>query len=94
MFEIFMISILLLICPFSIVGYNSSCSGPIQTNQRYNVNIYSAADVGLPYDPPVNESLSDAICCDITYRNFAEPNGFYKFPEIHLFSKVLMSCNS
>lgn len=69
-------------------AYDSFCSGPIQSDLLYNVGSYTAADVGLPGDPPPDELLSDAICCDNKYKGYAEPNGFYKFPDIGLFRKV------
>ena len=34
------------------------------------------------YTGSSDELLSEAICCDDQYRNYAEPNGFFKFPDI------------
>jgi peptide methionine sulfoxide reductase MsrB len=51
------------------------------------VDSYTAKSVGLP-NAQDGESLSEAICCDLAYRNYAEPNGFYKFYDVALFRKV------
>ena len=56
--------------------------------RSYNVDDYTAQSVGLPFDPPADESLSDAICCDATYAGFAEPRGLYAQPDVALFRKV------
>ena len=69
-------------------GYESTCIGPLQEGLLYNVDRYTAQEVGLPGQPDSDELLSDAICCDVEYRNYAEPNGFFKFPDISLFKKV------
>jgi hypothetical protein len=70
-----------------LYGYNSSCSAPIANSLLYNVDKYTAASVGLP-NGSANESLSEAICCDVAYRNYAEPNGFFKFPDVRLFQVI------
>jgi hypothetical protein len=48
-------------------GVSSTCGGPSQRPLKYGVDDYSAQTVGLPLNPPADESLSDAICCDQTY---------------------------
>jgi len=80
-------AVLILLNLIFVSCYESSCSGPIQQKLLYNVDSYTAKDVGLP-NSTSDELLSDAICCDIQYRQYAEPNGFYKFPDIALFRKV------
>jgi len=44
--------------------------------------------VGLPYEPPAEESLSEAICCDPLYAGYPEPRGLYAQPDVALFAKV------
>ena len=70
-----------------IYGFESSCSAPVSNTLQYNVDKYTAASVGLP-NGSSNESLSEAICCDVAYRNYAEPNGFFKFPDVRLFQVI------
>ena len=80
--------LLLFLLFLQTTAYESTCSGLVVTSSlQYNVDKYSAADVGLP-GGSADELLSEAICCDTAYRNYAEPNGFYKFPDISLFRKV------
>jgi peptide methionine sulfoxide reductase MsrB len=69
-------------------SYDSFCPGPVQDGLLYNVDSYTAAEVGLPGPPPEDELLVEAICCDKNYIGYAEPNGFYKFPDIGLFRKL------
>lgn len=86
-----MISAVSVLCALSqatAVSYDSFCSRPVQEDLLYNVGSYTAADVGLPGPPPSDELLSDAICCDKKYIGYAEPNGFFKFPDVGLFRKV------
>ena len=77
----------LLICLPNVLCIVSSCSAPISKNLLYNVDKYTAASVGLP-NGSANESLSEAICCDVSYRNYSEPNGFFKFPDVRLFQVI------
>lgn len=65
----------------------TKCSGKAQTSLLYNVDKFTAADVGLP-DGVDDESLADAICCDEKYAAYAEPNQFYAQPSIGLFRKL------
>jgi len=83
-----LIIILAVLLAVSVKAYDSTCSAEIQDSLMYNVGSYTAQDVGLPGNPPEDELLSDAICCDVQYRDYAEPNGFYKFPDVSLFRKV------
>ena len=69
------------------IAYNSSCSHSTQRKLLYNVDSYSAASVGLP-DGDSNETLPEAICCDLQYRNYAEPNGFFSYPDVKLFKSI------
>ena len=65
---------------------NSTCSGPIQANLKYNLSNRPIPD-GLPiYNP--NESLAEAICCDPLYRGLAEPQYTYADPDIQLFQHM------
>lgn len=84
------LSIIALVCCSNIAyvyGFDSSCSAPVSSTLKFNVDKYTAASVGLP-NGSSNESLSEAICCDIAYRNYAEPNGFFKFPDVRLFQVI------
>ena len=39
--------------------WNSTCSAPTQDILQYNVNDYTAASVGLPGNPPADETLAE-----------------------------------
>ena len=77
----------LICCIYIAHSFNSTCSTAVSTRLLYNVDKYTAASVGLP-NGSANETLTEAICCDIAYRNYAEPNGFFKFPDVHLFQAI------
>jgi peptide methionine sulfoxide reductase MsrB len=70
------------------MGGGSSCAGPMQEPLMYNVDDYTAQSVGLPGDPPANETLAAAICCDPAYVGYAEPRGLFEQPDVALFRKV------
>jgi hypothetical protein len=66
-------------------GFKSKCSGPVQAQLRFNMSA-QPAEVPVPVDP--TESLAEAICCDPRTRPYAEPQFFFRRPEIALFSHV------
>lgn len=67
---------------------NSTCSGPVQKNLRYNVGGRLASKY-LPFPPSVpGETLAMAICCDNSLESFAEPPNFFALPGIDLFKHV------
>merc|ERR1711865_339582 len=62
------------------------CSGPVQTNLKYNISGRTTAE----YIPLVdaNESLAEAVCCDQRAVDGAEPMFTFDAPDISLFSKI------
>lgn len=69
-------------------SYNSTCSGPVQDSLKYNVSTFTAQSVGLPGNPPADESLTEAICCDSQYKGYPEPRGLYADPSVRLFEHM------
>jgi len=68
-------------------GWNSTCSGSIQSSLKYNISGRSA-DSTLPFGGAPGESVADAVCCDPLYKPYAEPQGFYAWPSIDLFGNL------
>lgn len=66
----------------------SSCQTPIQAHLQYNVSGRLARDY-LPVGQflPL-ESLPTAVCCDIAFRQYAEPSDFYARPDVGLFQHL------
>lgn len=73
----------------SSIGKDSrnTCSGPIQSNLKYNVSGRLADDY-LPSGALPTESLPGAVCCDKYFKPFAEPSGFYARPDIQMFEHM------
>ena len=66
--------------------WQTNCTGAIQKNLRYNMSGRSIPDALPVYDP--KETLADAICCDLTYRGYAETQGTYALPDVDLFANM------
>merc|ERR1719217_1725497 len=62
------------------------CSGPVQTNLRYNISSRTTPDVPVPVGD--TESLAEAVCCDKRTLAYAEPQFLYEAPDISLFTKL------
>ena len=54
----------------------------------FGVDAFTAQSVGLPLDPPADETLADAICCDPVYTSYPEPKGLYAEPSVRLFKRI------
>jgi len=67
--------------------YNSTCSGPIQENLRFNMSILPP-DVPAYYPLEDGETLGEAVCCDPRFSPFAEPQFTFQDPRIDLFSHL------
>lgn len=65
----------------------NTCSGPVQTDLKYNVSGRLADDY-LPSGALPSESLAEAVCCDKYFKPFAEPSGFYARPDVQLFEHM------
>lgn len=68
--------------------WNSTCAGDTMEPLKYGVNNYTAQSVGLPLNPPADESLANAVCCDPVYAGYPEPKGLFAQPDVALFRKV------
>jgi len=68
--------------------WNSTCAGDAMAPLLYGVDDYTAQSVGLPLNPPADESLANAICCDPVYAGYPEPKGLFAQPDVALFRKV------
>lgn len=62
------------------------CSGPVQTNLRYNISSRTTPDVPVPVGD--TESLAEAVCCDKRTLAYAEPQFLFQAPDISLFTKL------
>jgi len=62
------------------------CSGPVQTNLRYNISSRTTPDVPVPVGE--KENLAEAVCCDKRTLAFAEPQFLFEAPDISLFTKL------
>ena len=68
--------------------WNTTCAGPVQSPLLFGVDAFTAQSVGLPLDPPADETLADAICCDPVYTSYPEPKGLYAEPSVRLFKRI------
>eukprot|EP00746_Dinoflagellata_sp_MGD_P166612 gnl/MRDRNA2_/MRDRNA2_96637_c0_seq1.p1 gnl/MRDRNA2_/MRDRNA2_96637_c0~~gnl/MRDRNA2_/MRDRNA2_96637_c0_seq1.p1 ORF type:complete len:396 (-),score=62.04 gnl/MRDRNA2_/MRDRNA2_96637_c0_seq1:380-1567(-) len=62
------------------------CSGPVQTNLRYNISSRTTPDVPVPVGD--GENLAEAVCCDKRTLAYAEPQFLFQAPDISLFTKL------
>jgi len=65
---------------------DDACSGPVQSNLRYNISGRTSPDVPVPVDP--QENLAEAVCCDKRTKVYAEPQFLYQAPDIMLFDQI------
>jgi len=65
---------------------DDTCSGPVQTNLRYNISGRTTPDVPVPVGD--TENLAEAVCCDKRVLAFAEPQFLFQAPDISLFTKL------
>jgi len=65
--------------------FNSSCSGHVQRELRYNMS-HTAAAEDWAFQLPPGESLVSAVCCDPYFAAYAEPSGMFKRQDVALFS--------
>jgi len=64
-----------------------SCSAEIQPALRYNIsNTLAAQEWALPVPP--GETLASAVCCDASYKAYAEPPHMFARPDIDLFAHM------
>jgi len=68
-------------------GFNSSCSGPVQGDLRYNMS-HSQAIEDFPFPVAPGETLVDAVCCDANYLPYAEPRFTFNRSDVALFSRL------
>lgn len=66
--------------------WQNNCTGPIQKNLRYNMSGKQIPEALPVYD--VTETLSDAMCCDLNYRGYAEQRFTYNLTDVDLFNKM------
>jgi len=66
-------------------AYNG-CRGPVQDNLRFGISGRTTPEVPVPVDE--NETLAEAICCDVRTKVYAEPQFLYQAPDITLYSKL------
>ena len=67
--------------------FNNTCSGPVQSNLRYNISKTSAI-ADFPFPLPQSETLAQAVCCDDAFKAYAEPRETYARPDVNLFEKM------
>jgi len=66
--------------------FNSTCSGDVQANLRFNLTAAGKSAVNdLPFPVAAGESLGEAVCCDPNFAAFAEPRFVYARPDVNLF---------
>jgi hypothetical protein len=68
---------------------SGSCSGPVESDLKYNVSGRLAVDYLPTGVIPDNSdmSLPAAVCCDPN-QPYPEPNGFFARPDVALFSHI------
>lgn len=67
-------------------SFDSTCTGAVQKNLRYNISLQTSED--LPFPVSAGESLADAVCCDKRFAPYAEPRGLFATPPVNLFSRM------
>ena len=68
-------------------AHYDSCSGPIQPHLRYGLSGRTEPEVPFAR-VEANETLADAVCCDVRAAAFAEPQNLYLAPDIRLFTHL------
>ena len=67
-------------------GWTNNCKGPVQTDLRYGMSAVKPP-AALPVLDPT-ETVTQAICCDLNFRGYAETPGTFSLPSVDLFAKM------
>ena len=67
--------------------YNT-CKGPLQKNLRYNVSSLGNEYLTAPVAVNPDETLADAIACDVRVNNYAEPRFLFQSPYVNLYKEM------
>ena len=65
-----------------------TCSGPVQTDLRFNISTLTSGDLTAPVAVNPDESLATAICCDSRTKVYAEPRFLFQSPFVDLFKHL------
>ena len=62
------------------------CEADVQAKLRFGISGRTEPDVPVPV--AADETLSEAVCCDVRTQLFAEPQRLFAAPDIALFDKI------
>lgn len=74
--------------PLHVLRRNPTCERPPQDTLKFSVSKFTAASAQLPFNPPEDESLAEAVCCDTVYTGYAEPKNFFSRPEVNFLNAI------
>ena len=66
----------------------NTCQGPLQQNLRYNVSSLGNEYITAPVPVDKDETLADAIACDVRTQNYAEPRFLFQLPTVDLYARM------